>query len=131
MAALLAFAGTDDSSPERVFPMAPGGIRYQTFVPPSYKSDYLLSMDFQTTPVRKPDAIGGYGSWVDDLFGDAGTAATDAVTTNLVAQVPAITAAVVASPAYQSQVTKIKTEAIFGGLVLGALIVGGVWAVTK
>lgn len=125
MSALLAFAGTDEPS---VYPMAPGGIRYRTFQPPSYKSDYLLSMDFQTTPVHKPDAI---GSWLDDLFGDAGTAATDAVTTNLVAQVPAITAAVVASPAFQTQMTKIKTEAILGGLVLGALIVGGVWAVTK
>lgn len=131
MAALLAFAGTDNSASERVFPLAPGGIQYRTFVPPSYKSDYLLSMDFQTTPVRKPDAIGGYGSWLDDLFGDAASGATDAVTTNIVAQIPALTAAVVASPAYQAQVTKIKAELVLGGLVLGALIVGGVWAVTK
>lgn len=131
MAALLAFAGTDESAPERVYPMAPGGIRFRTFVPPSYKSDYLPSMDYQTTPMNKPDAVGGYGGFLDDLFGDAGAAATDAVTTSVVAQVPAIVSAVVASPAFQAQVTKIKTEAILGGLVLGALIVGGVWAVTK
>lgn len=131
MAALLAFAGTDSPAP-RVYPMAPGGIRYQTFQPPSYKSDYLLSMDFATTPLRKPDAV---GSWLDDLIGDAGgsavATATDTVTASIVAQIPAITAAVLASPAYQAEAAKLKQQAALGGLVLGALVVGGVWAVLR
>lgn len=120
--AMLAFAGVDDAPS----PMLPGGIRYATFVPPSYKSDYLPSMDYQSAPVFPP-----LQGWFDDLFGDAGTAATDSVTQSIVAQVPTIVAAVVASPAYQAQMTKIKTEAALGGAVLGALIVGGVYLVMK
>jgi hypothetical protein len=118
-AALLAFAGVDDA------PLAPGGIRYGSFIPRSYKSDYLPSMDLAYAPDH---AVDGF---LDDLFADTGAAAADTVSQTIVGQVPAIVAAVIASPAYQAQVTKIKTEAILGGLLLGALVVGGVWAVVK
>lgn len=124
MSALLAFAGYDDP------PMPPGGIRFRTFVPPSYKSDYLPGMDLRSAPVQ-PDPLGGYGSWLDDLLGggagSAGAAATDAVTQTLVAQIPVITAAVLSSPAYKAEVSAVRQQAVVGGLVLAALIVGGVY----
>jgi hypothetical protein len=49
----------------------------------------------------------------------------------VVAQVPAIVQAAIASDALQAELTKIKMQAVAGGIVLGALIVWGVHLTRK
>lgn len=135
MSRILGLAGYGDSDTGRPLPMMPGGIRYGRYSNSTYKSDYLPEMDWQSAPLERPSmgAFGavrgasGTGGWWDDLVGGAGTAASDSVSQAITAQVPAIVAATVSSPAFQSQVNRLRTEAIVGGLVLGALIVGGVY----
>lgn len=118
MGTIRAFAGYDDS-----VPMPPGGIQFGRYAKSTYKSDYLTDMDLQTAPLSPP----AMGSWLDDLLGGAGAVAQDTVNATLAAQVPAIVAATVSSPAFQNEVAKVRTQAILGGLALAGIILGGVY----
>ncbi len=117
-----AFAGDDYDTP-----LPPGGIRYGTYTPTSYMSDYRPEMDWQSAPLVKP----AFGGWLDDLLGDASTTAADTVSGALVAQVPAIVAATTSSPAYRAEIAKLRAEAMVGGILLGMMVVGGVYVVLK
>jgi len=119
---ILAFAGWGDDAS-----MPPGGIQYDTFQPRSFKSDYLPYMDMKWPPAKKP----GVGGWWDDLVGGAAADASDAASAAIVAQVPAIVAATLASPAYQREANAVRTQAVLGGLLFAGIILGGVYLMRK
>ncbi len=120
-----AFAGIDD------LPLQPGGVRYGTFAPISYQSDYRPSQDLRFAP-DYPPGVGPNGSTsmggvLDDLIGGATASTTSAIA----AQLPELMAAGIASQAYQAEAERIRTQAIMGGLLLAGIIVGGVYLVLK
>lgn len=119
---ILAFAGWGDDPS-----MPPGGIRFDTFQPRSFMSDYIPGMDMRWPPATKP----GVGSWLDDLVGGVTEDASGAASAAIVAQIPAIVAATVASSAYQREANAIRTQAVVGGLLFAGIILGGVYLMKK
>ena len=124
-----AFAGWEDQAT-----MPPGGIRYDTFVPRSFKTDYLPALDFRLTE-KRPAWMNGDGSgvsgWLDELIGpvvaDAGAATTDAISSAIAAQIPVI----VNHPVVQRQINQLRAEVFVGGLLLAGTILGGVYLMKK
>jgi len=117
------FAGIDD------LPLQPGGVRHGTFAPISYQSDYRPDQDLKYAPDYPPgvgpNGATSMGGVLDDLIGGATASTTDAIA----AQIPTLTAAVLASQAYQAEAERVRTQTIFGGLLLAGIIVGGVYLV--
>jgi hypothetical protein len=124
------FAGIDD------LPLQPGGVRYGTFAPISYQSDYRPEQDLKYAP-DYPPGVGPNGSTSMGFFGVSGVlddligGATASTTTAIAAQLPDLIQAGINSSAYQAEAERIRTQAIMGGLLLAGIVVGGVYLVLK